>query len=164
MAFLNPGVKLPIETWRSAILDTFKLEKGKKVFRYNQFKTNLFIFYFQRCIYTSDLALSQPRSNEQNFFASNITSKFNAKLDSHVNLLVKHNSPISQLIFRVKIYCLFCKPAVACTINIYDRRFYDRILRSNLERKLRPYDRNHSYRQLRLATASSGQLRLAKTS
>jgi hypothetical protein len=34
---------------------------------------------------------------------------------------------------------------MACTINIYDRRFYDRKLRSSLERKLWPYDRNPSY-------------------
>ncbi len=33
---------------------------------------------------------------------------------------------------------------VACTINVYDRRFYDRKLCSSLERKLRPYDRNPS--------------------
>jgi hypothetical protein len=34
--------------------------------------------------------------------------------------------------------------SVACTINVYDRRFYDRILGSSLERKLRLYDRNPS--------------------
>ncbi len=31
--------------------------------------------------------------------------------------------------------------SVACTINVYDRRFYDRKLCSSLERKLRLYDR-----------------------
>jgi hypothetical protein len=30
----------------------------------------------------------------------------------------------------------------ACTINVYDRRFYNRKLRSSLERKLRSYNRN----------------------
>jgi len=34
---------------------------------------------------------------------------------------------------------------VACTINVYDRRFYDHKLRSSLERKLRSYDRNLNY-------------------
>jgi hypothetical protein len=38
---------------------------------------------------------------------------------------------------------LLIKP-VACTINVYDRRFYDRKLRSSLERKLQLYDRNPS--------------------
>jgi hypothetical protein len=34
--------------------------------------------------------------------------------------------------------------SVACTINIYDRRFYDRKLCSSLERKLQSYDHNPS--------------------
>jgi hypothetical protein len=33
-------------------------------------------------------------------------------------------------------------PTVACTINFYDRKFYDRKLRLSLEHS---YDRNHSY-------------------
>ncbi len=41
---------------------------------------------------------------------------------------------------------------------------YDRKLRSSLESKLRSYDRNPSYGQLRLAKASYGQVRLAKAS
>ncbi len=36
-----------------------------------------------------------------------------------------------------KIGQFFSKSSVACTINIYDRKFYDRKLRSSLERKLR---------------------------
>jgi hypothetical protein len=39
---------------------------------------------------------------------------------------------------------IVAKQAVACTINVYDRRFYERKLRSSLERKLRLYDRNPS--------------------
>jgi len=42
-------------------------------------------------------------------------------------------------------YSVSMPKSVACTINVYDRRFYDRKLRSSLERKLRPYDRNPSY-------------------
>jgi hypothetical protein len=34
---------------------------------------------------------------------------------------------------------------VACTINVYDRRFYNCKLHSSLECKLQPYDRNPSY-------------------
>jgi hypothetical protein len=34
--------------------------------------------------------------------------------------------------------------SVACTINVYDRRFYDHKLRSSLERKLQSYDHNPS--------------------
>jgi len=41
-------------------------------------------------------------------------------------------------------YSVSMPKSVACTINVYDRRFYDRKLRSSLERKLRPYDRNPS--------------------
>jgi hypothetical protein len=37
------------------------------------------------------------------------------------------------------------KKSVACTINVYNRRFYDRKLRFSLERNLRSYSRNPSY-------------------
>ncbi len=44
-----------------------------------------------------------------------------------------------------KALALAANRPVACTINVYDHRFYDRKLLSSLERKLRLYDRNPSY-------------------
>ncbi len=58
-------------------------------------------------------------------------------------------SNISSLIIfswlkLIKNLHIFVFP-VACTINIYNCRFYDRKLRSSWEHKLRPYDCNPSY-------------------
>ena len=52
------------------------------------------------------------------------------------------------LLIQIRLTILWNKllhvEPVACTINVYDRRFYDHKLCSSLECKLRPYDRNPS--------------------
>ncbi len=74
--------------------------------------------------------------------------------------------------YEKRHFCLFYCLDECCTVyetsGLYYKTFrviiYDRKLCSSLEHKLRSYNRNPSYGQLRLAKASYGQVKLAKAS
>jgi hypothetical protein len=52
-----------------------------------------------------------------------------------IDNLIHHKLSMIKYELPSKRVCLFAQP-VACTINVYDHRFYDRKLHSSLERKL----------------------------